>query len=78
MPDAIGWVATAVFTASYFFRRPALLRRVQACAALLWLGYGVAIRSSPVIVANALVAAAAVVSEFTQFRSREASERSAP
>jgi hypothetical protein len=78
MPDAIGWVATAVFTASYFFRRPTLLRRVQACAALLWLGYGVVIRSSPVIVANALVAAAAVVSEFTQFRSREASERSAP
>ena len=29
MLDAIGWAATAIFSASYFFRRPAALRRLH-------------------------------------------------
>jgi hypothetical protein len=58
--DAIGWVATAVFSASYLFRSGAALRRVQALAALLWIAYGVAIASKPVIAANAIVALAAL------------------
>jgi hypothetical protein len=62
MLDAIGWVATAVFSASYLFRSGAALRRVQALAALLWIAYGVAIASKPVIAANAIVAVAAVAS----------------
>ena len=53
----IGWLATAVFASSYFFRRPAALRKEQACAALLWVGYGLAIRAAPVVVANVIVAA---------------------
>ena len=48
MLDAIGWLATAVFSASYFFRSGAALRRVQALAALLWIAYGFAISSKPV------------------------------
>lgn len=60
MMDAIGWIATAVFTASYFFRSGAALRRVQAIAALLWIAYGIAISARPVIAANLIVAAAAI------------------
>jgi uncharacterized integral membrane protein len=56
----IGWVATAVFAASYFCRDQATLRRVQALAALLWVGYGVAIGARPVVVANLIVAGVAV------------------
>lgn len=57
--EAIGWLATAAFTASYLFREKRRLLGVQVVAALLWLTYGVAIGSRPVIVANVLVAAAA-------------------
>jgi len=59
MLDAIGWVATATFAFSYFLKEPASLRRVQALAALLWIGYGILIHATPVVVANLLVAAAA-------------------
>ena len=64
MTEIIGWIATAVFSTSYFFRHPASLRRVQAAAALLWVIYGLAIGAMPVIVANVIVAAAAVSSSF--------------
>ena len=60
--EAIGWVATAVFSASYFFRRPAMLRRIQAAAACLWIVYGLAIHALPVVIANVIVAAAALYS----------------
>ena len=62
--DWIGWLATAVFLVSYFTTRPISLRRVQGVAALLWALYGVMIHSLPVIVANILVASAAVISSF--------------
>ena len=62
MVDAIGWVATAVFSISYLFRSGSTLRRVQALAAVLWIGYGIAISAKPVIVANAIVAISAIVS----------------
>jgi len=62
MRDAIGWVATLIFSASYFYRRPAALRRVQAAAACLWIMYGIAVRALPVVVANAIVAVAALYS----------------
>ena len=57
--EAIGWLATAAFTASYFFREKRRLLFVQMVAALLWLAYGAVIGSRPVIVANVLVACAA-------------------
>jgi hypothetical protein len=60
MLEALGWLATAVFSASYLSRGGAALRRVQALAALLWIAYGIAIASKPVIVANAIVAVSAV------------------
>lgn len=62
--DWIGWLATAVFLVSYFTRQPTSLRRVQGVAAVLWALYGVLIHSLPVIVANVLVAAAAIASSF--------------
>ena len=45
--DLVGWAATALFAASYFCREPRRLRLTQAAAALLWLGYGVALRALP-------------------------------
>jgi hypothetical protein len=62
--DWVGWLATAVFMASYFTKQPTTLRRVQGGAAGLWALYGVLIHSLPVIVANILVASVAVLSSF--------------
>ncbi len=62
--DSIGWLATALVVVSYLTRQPRSLRRIQALAACLWLAYGVAIHSNPVIVANIIVAAAAMLSSF--------------
>jgi hypothetical protein len=60
--EALGWTATAVFSASYFFRRQTALRRIQAAAACLWIAYGIAIHARPVVIANVIVAVAALVS----------------
>jgi hypothetical protein len=60
MVDLVGWLATAVFMISYFAKGPIALRRIQGVAALLWASYGILIHALPVIVANVLVAAAAV------------------
>jgi hypothetical protein len=57
----IGWLATAVFATSYACRNPVTLRRVQAAAAVLWLVYGWKIGAPPVIVANLIVAGAALL-----------------
>jgi hypothetical protein len=58
--EPVGWLATAVFAASYFSREPRTLRRLQAGAALLWIAYGVALSAAPVIVANVIVASLAL------------------
>lgn len=60
--DLVGWVATATFICSYFVKDPQLLRRIQALAAVIWVGYGIAIGSAPLIGANVLVAALALYS----------------
>jgi hypothetical protein len=58
--EYLGWAATAVFVASYFCRRVEVLRRVQIAGALMWVGYGLLLGASPVVVANLLVVGAAV------------------
>jgi hypothetical protein len=65
-PDWIGWLATAVFLASYSLKDQAKLRRVQAMAALLWVVYGAIIHATPIVVANVLVAFAALYSSVAQ------------
>ncbi|MBK8006671.1 MAG: YgjV family protein [Gemmatimonadetes bacterium] len=55
----IGWAATALTIGSYFCRDAAVLRRVQAVAALVWIAYGLAIAAPPIIAANVLVAGVA-------------------
>lgn len=60
MLDWLGWVATAVFASSYFFKEQVVLRRIQAAAALLWVAYGAMIHALPVVVANLVVASVAV------------------
>jgi hypothetical protein len=62
MFEWIGWAATAIFGASYFCRQPVNLRRVQALAALLWIGYGLVIGAAPVVTSNVVVAALAIFS----------------
>jgi hypothetical protein len=57
--DTVGWIATAVFVASYFFSKPAMLRGLQMLGALFWMTFGILIASKPVIVSNVLVFAAA-------------------
>jgi Bacterial inner membrane protein len=59
MTEYLGWIATAVFVSSYFFKQPALLRAAQMGGAALWIVYGVMISAIPVVVANGLVFAAA-------------------
>ncbi len=59
LADSIGWMATAVFVASYFFSKPAMLRGLQMLGAALWMTFGVLIASKPVIVSNVLVFGAA-------------------
>jgi hypothetical protein len=56
--EALGWTATGVFVASYFFGRAELLVRIQIAGALLWVVYGVLMRAPPVVAANLLVAGA--------------------
>jgi hypothetical protein len=55
MIELIGWLATAVFVASYFSGRAQYMRGLQMVGAVIWAGYGVAIGAAPVIVANVLV-----------------------
>jgi hypothetical protein len=71
LPDAIGWTATAVFTASYFTAGQSRLRRVQMAGATLWLTYGLVTRAAPVIGANALVLGAAFWAEYRAYRQRQ-------
>ncbi len=72
--DVIGWTATAVFVASYFFSRPSLLRGLQMVGAALWILYGVRIGALPVVAANALVFSAAA---WTLARGRARARREA-
>lgn len=65
----IGWIATAVVAVSYLTRQATMLRRIQAAGACLWMLYGILIHSSPVIVANIIVAGVAVA---TSLRRSEA------
>ena len=64
----IGWVATAVFAGSYLCKDPAVLRRTQAAAAVLWVVYGAVIGAMPVIVANLIVAVVALWSSLPRQR----------
>jgi hypothetical protein len=71
MTEALGWIATAVFVSSSFFRRPARLRAAQMFGACLWILYGAIIGAIPVVVANGLVFGAAA---WTLIRARAAAE----
>ena len=66
MLSGLGWVATALFAASYFCKTSRGMRRVQASAALLWVGYGIWMNAPPIIVANVIVATLAVYSDMKQ------------
>ena len=63
--DGLGWLATAMFLASYSCRTQRALRLTQAAAALLWAAYGILLHALPIIVANLLVAAVAAYSSFS-------------
>jgi len=75
MLDGVGWIATAVFTISYFAKDPAKLRWIQSVAALFWITYGVMIHSKPVIAANIIVAGAAAYSSLRLVNERRTAAR---
>jgi hypothetical protein len=60
--EGLGWLATAVFSASYFCRGRRAMLATQMGAALLWTGYGALTRAAPVMVANGIVICAAAAS----------------
>lgn len=62
MAETVGWIATAMFAASYFCRGPVALRIVQASAAAVWIAYGVMIGSRPVVAANVAIASLSLLS----------------
>ena len=66
--DWIGWIAAGVFAVSYLLKDQRQLRLVQAVAALLWMTYGIANHSWPIIVANAVVTAMAAGSALMRGR----------
>jgi hypothetical protein len=68
--ELIGWVATALFVASYACKDPARLLQVQAVAACMWMAYGAVIGAAPVLVANLLVAGVAVWSSLRPLAAR--------
>ena len=68
MFEGLGWVATALFAVSYFCKTPRSMRRVQALAAFLWVGYGIWMNALPIIVANLVVASLALYSDWKQPR----------
>jgi hypothetical protein len=76
--ESLGWAATTVFVASYFFSRPSLLRGAQMAGALLWTTYGVLINSTPVIVANVLVFSAAAWTMFRKAPARQTAPQPMP
>jgi hypothetical protein len=77
LADAMGWIATAVFVASYFFAKPAMLRGLQMLGAVLWISFGVLIASKPVIASNVLVFSAAAWTLIRQRTTTKTSQRPA-
>ena len=75
MLDGLGWIATALFASSYFFKTSRAMRRVQALAALLWVGYGFWMKALPIIVANLIVAAVALYFDWKELRVSTADNR---
>lgn len=60
--DLLGWVAASLFPFSYLCKKPLHLVVVQMCAAAVWISYGIAISSKPVIAANVVVVGCAAFS----------------
>jgi hypothetical protein len=71
--NALGWTATALFASSYFFKKAGALRVIQAAAAVLWITYGFAIHSAPVVVSNLMVGIAAAYTSLRLLRDKKAS-----
>lgn len=71
MTEALGWIAASLFPFSYLCKKPLHLVLVQMCAASVWIAYGVAIDSNPVIGANVVVVACAAFSA-VRFARRQA------
>ena len=76
--ELVGWAATGVFAGSYLCQEPKTLRKVQAVAAILWIGYGVAIHSFPIIFSNVIVATLASLSALRVERPNAAEYQSRP
>lgn len=75
MLSGLSWVATALFAASYLCKSSRSIRRIQASAALLWVGYGIWMNALPIIVANVIVAVLAMYTDLKRPRFANAEHR---
>ena len=71
LKESFGWLAMVAFAASYLCRSAEALRRAQAGAATLWVLYGVATGSMPVVVSNVVVVMMAVIYPWIKRRVEE-------
>jgi hypothetical protein len=60
--DLIGWTAAGIFPLSYLSKKPLHLVTIQLTASIVWIAFGVATRSAPVVVANVVTCIAASLS----------------
>jgi hypothetical protein len=60
--DVIGWTAAGIFPLSYLMKKPLHLVSIQLTAATVWIAFGIATESMPVIVANAITVVAGSLS----------------
>ena len=70
-----GWMATAVFTTSYFVPKTSTLKQIQAAASCLWIVYGVKTGPTPLIVSNLIVVAAVLITSLRSQSSKTSSTR---
>jgi hypothetical protein len=52
--ELLGWVATGIFSMSFFFK-DRNLKIIQGFGASLWVFYGYSINATPVMIANLIV-----------------------
>ncbi len=76
--ESLGWLAMVAFAASYLCKNAVTLRRAQAGAAVVWIIYGLASGTAPVVVSNAVVAFMAVAYPAIKQRLEQPSVKPAP
>jgi hypothetical protein len=54
--EVIGWIAMCITISSFFFAEMKTLRIINLIGCLIWMIYGTAIVSTPIVITNAAIA----------------------